>query len=88
MHRYQTLLQLSLQTGTRVQKVDVSALATRRNCSFYLFEGLGINSQPEDRVRLERTIQFVSLARQGVAQARQEAALLAELRIMNDRIPR
>jgi len=45
-------------------------------------------AEPEDRVRLERTIQFVSLARQGVAQARQEAALLAELRIMNDRIPR
>src|SRR3954447_22311542 len=44
MHRYQTLLQLSLQTGTMVQKVDVSALATRRNCSFYLFEGMGINS--------------------------------------------
>jgi hypothetical protein len=33
------LLQPSLQTGTMVQKVDVSALATRRNCSFYLFEG-------------------------------------------------
>src|SRR4051794_8837221 len=45
MHRYQTLLQPSLQTGTMVQKVDVSALATRRNCSFYLFEGMGINSQ-------------------------------------------
>ena len=28
-----------------VQKVDVSALATRRNRSFYLFEGMGINSQ-------------------------------------------
>jgi hypothetical protein len=45
-------------------------------------------AEPEDPVRLERTIQFVSLARQGVAQARQEAALLAELRIMIDRIPR
>jgi hypothetical protein len=29
-----------------VQKVDVSALATRRNCSFYLFEGMGIDSHP------------------------------------------
>jgi len=27
-----------------VQKVDISALAKRRNRSFYLFEGLGINS--------------------------------------------
>jgi hypothetical protein len=27
-----------------MQKVDVSALATRRNRSFYLFEGMGINS--------------------------------------------
>src|SRR5690349_16356519 len=44
MHRDQTLPQPSLRTGTRVQKVDVSALATRRNCSFYLFEGMGINS--------------------------------------------
>jgi hypothetical protein len=38
------LLQPSLQTGTMVQKVDVSALTTRRNRSFYLFEGMGINS--------------------------------------------
>ena len=44
MHRYQTLPQPSLRTGTRVQKVDVSALATRRNCSFYLFGGMGIDS--------------------------------------------
>src|SRR5690349_2526872 len=51
MNRYQTLLQPSLQTGTMVQKVDVSALATRRNCSFYLFEGMGINSL-EDQVQL------------------------------------
>ena len=29
-----------------VQKVDVSALATRRNCSFYLFEGMGVITKP------------------------------------------
>jgi hypothetical protein len=45
MHWYQTLLQPSLQARTRVQKVDVSALANRRNRSFYLFEGMGINSR-------------------------------------------
>src|SRR3954451_18836473 len=45
MHRYQTLLQPSLRTVTRVQKVDISALATRRNRSFYHFEGMGINSR-------------------------------------------
>ena len=55
MHRYQTLLQPSLQTGTMVQKVDVSALATRRNRSFYLFEGLGINSQDVMRQQKKRT---------------------------------
>src|SRR5690242_17476537 len=44
MRQDQTLPQPSLRTGTRVQKVDVSALATRRNCSFYLLEGMGINS--------------------------------------------
>ena len=48
MHRYQNLLQPSLQARTRVQKVDVSALTTRRNRSFYLFGGMGINSHTGD----------------------------------------
>jgi hypothetical protein len=33
-----------------VQKVDVSALTTRRNRSFYLFGGMGINSHLADAV--------------------------------------
>ena len=65
MHRYQTLLQPSLQTGTMVQKVDVSALATRRNRSFYLFEGLGINSRVVPAVRALRQL-FENLGHAGV----------------------
>jgi hypothetical protein len=71
---------------------------------------LARRAQPEDRARLERSIELVSRAHQEVARARQAAeracrlreeadanlvhqqsdliALLAELRIMNDRIPK
>jgi hypothetical protein len=37
-------------------------------------------AEPEDLVRLERTIELVSLARQAVAQARQEAERAKALR--------
>ena len=37
-------------------------------------------AEPEDRVRLERTIQLVSLARQAVVQARQHAEQAKVLR--------
>src|SRR3954468_18520699 len=68
MHRYQTLLQPSLQTGTMVQKVDVSALATRRNRSFYLFEGMGINSHEGSQGRRPdgRTNQPAPIPRVGI----------------------
>jgi hypothetical protein len=39
-----------------VQKVDVSALTTRRNRSFYLFGGMGINSL--DLTALSRAANF------------------------------
>jgi hypothetical protein len=71
---------------------------------------LAQHAEPEDRARLERTIQFVSIARQAVAQAleqkerakrlaeeneaaavfrrNEQVILLAELRLMRDRIPK
>ena len=66
MHRYQTLLQPALRTVTRVQKVDVSTLANRRNRSFYLFEGLGINSLYELYAALVTAALFASTMTDGL----------------------
>jgi chromosome segregation ATPase len=84
MHRDQILLQPALRTVTRVQKVDISALANRRNRSFYLFEGLGINSQLHaDRARLTVELEH---ARQDAD--RQRADHAAELEQVRDELDR
>jgi hypothetical protein len=48
--------------------------------SLLILEDLARYAEPEDRVRLERTIELVSRARQTVAQARQEAERAKALR--------
>jgi hypothetical protein len=48
--------------------------------SLVILEDLARYAEPEDRVRLERTIELVSRARQAVAQARQEAERAKALR--------